>query len=88
MGYGNYGRGNYGNGGYQRQNSGGYQQQQRPEPKQVDVHAEIVRRLDLYNEFKNIATNEKGITQDEFLMMAPMLGGWITSIILSEDKAR
>lgn len=88
MAYGNYNRGNYGNGGYQQRPQGGGYQQNKPAPQPIDVHAEIGRRFDLYNEFKNVAVNEKGITQDEFLMMAPMLGGWITSIILSEDKQR
>lgn len=96
MAYGNYNRGNYG-GGYNRggySNQGGGQQggysnnQQSSAPQPIDIHQEIVTRLDLYAQFKDVALNEKGITPDEFLMMNPMLGGWVTSILLKQDKGK
>lgn len=94
-GYGNYNRGGYGNGGgYNRGgynnsggNGGGYQNQA-PAPQPVDVHQEIVTRLELYQQFKQVAVNELGIPDDEFLMMNPMLGGWVTSIILKQEKGK
>lgn len=88
-GYGN--RGGYGNGGgYQRQSgyqnqSGGYQQQA---PAPIDVYQEIVTRVDLLNQFKDVIVNEKGIPADEFFMMMPALGGWVTSILLKQEKGR
>lgn len=99
MAYGNYNRGNYGgsNGGYQRNNyggnqQGGYQQggyqQQAPQPQLIDVHQEIVNRIELYQQFKQVAVNELGVTDDEFIMMAPMLGGWVTSILLKQEKGK
>ena len=94
MAYGNYNRGNYGNGGgYNRggyNNSGGgggYQQPASP-PAQVDVHQEIVNRVELYQQFKQVAVDELGVTDDEFVMMAPMLGGWVTSILLKQEKGK
>lgn len=95
MAYGNYGSRQYG-GGYNRggyNNQGGGQQgynnsQQAPAPQPLDIHSEIKARFDLYNQFKDVALNEVGITQDEFLMMAPMLGGWVTSILLKQEKGK
>ncbi len=96
MAYGNYNRGNYG-GGYNRGGYGGNQQsgyangggqQQAPAPAPIDVHQEIVTRIELYNQFKSVAVNELGIPADEFLMMAPMLGGWVTSILLKQEKGK
>lgn len=81
-GYGN--RGGYGNGGgYQRQS--GYQNQA---PAPIDVHQEIVTRVDLLNQFKDVIVNEKGIPVDEFFMMMPALGGWVTSILLKQEKGK
>lgn len=94
-GYGNYNRGNYGGGynrgGYNNQGGqGGYAQNApaTPAPQPIDIHQEIVTRLDLYLQFKDVALNEKGITPDEFLMMNPMLGGWVTSILLKQEKGK
>lgn len=93
MGYGQgYNRSGYSNGGgYQRNNygnnSGGYQQQSAP-AQPIDVHQEIVNRIELYNQFKSVAVNEMGITDDEFILMAPMLGGWVTSILLKQEKGK
>jgi hypothetical protein len=93
-GYGNYNRGNYG-GGYNRGGYGGNQQggyangggqQQAPQP--LDIHDEISKRIDLLLQFKDVIVNEKGIPQDEFFMMMPALGGWVTSIILKEEKGK
>lgn len=95
MAYGNYNRGGYGggNGGYNRggySNNGGgngsYQQQSAPQP--LDIHDEISKRIDLLLQFKDVIVNEKGIPQDEFFMMMPALGGWVTSIILKEEKGK
>lgn len=91
-GYGNYNRGNYG-GGYNRggyNNSGGNynNSQSAPPPAQVDVHQEIVNRIELYQQFKSVAVNELGVTDDEFVLMAPMLGGWVTSILLKQEKGK
>ena len=91
MSYGNYNRGGYGNnGGYQKQSYGGNQgggyQQQAPAP--VDVHQEIVNRIELYQQFRQVAVNEMGVTDDEFVLMAPMLGGWVTSILLKQEKGK
>lgn len=95
MAYGNYNRGNYGGGynrgGYNNQGGqGGYAQNAPavPAPQPIDIHQEIVTRLDLYLQFKDVALNEKGITPDEFLMMNPMLGGWVTSILLKQEKGK
>lgn len=94
MAYSNYGRGNYGGGynrggGYNNSNGGGYQQPaQAPAPAPLDVHQEISNRFDLYAQFKDVAVNEKGITPDEFIMMAPMIGGWVTSILLKQEKGK
>ena len=95
MAYGNYNRGNYGGGynrgGYNNQGGqGGYAQNApaTPAPQPIDIHQEIVTRLDLYLQFKDVALNEKGITPDEFLMMNPMLGGWVTSILLKQEKGK
>lgn len=94
MAYGNYGRGNYGGGynrggGYNNSGGGGYQQPaQAPAPAPLDVHQEISNRFDLYAQFKDVAVNEKGITPDEFIMMAPMIGGWVTSILLKQEKGK
>jgi len=91
MAYGNFNRGGYGNnGGYQQQgggygNTGGYQKQQ---PQPIDVHTEIVNRIQLYQQFKQVAINELGVTDDEFILMAPMLGGWVTSILLKQEKGK
>lgn len=93
-GYGNYNRSNYGggNGGYQRNNYGGNQQggyqQQASQPQPIDIHQEIVNRIELYQQFKQVAVNELGVTDDEFIMMAPMLGGWVTSILLKQEKGK
>ena len=43
---------------------------------------------DLYLQFKDVALNEKGITPDEFMLMNPMLGGWVTSILLKQEKGK
>lgn len=95
MAYGNYGSRQYGNGGYNRGGynnqggQGGYQQQAPATPAQpLDVHAEITKRIDLLLQFKDVIVNEKGIPQDEFFMMMPALGGWVTSIILKEEKGK
>lgn len=95
MAYGNYGnRGGYGGGynrgGYNNSGGGGYNnnQQQSPPPAQVDVHQEIVNRIELYQQFKSVAVNELGVTDDEFILMAPMLGGWVTSILLKQEKGK
>lgn len=94
-GYGNYNRGNYGGGynrgGYNNQGGqGGYAQNApaAPAPQPIDIHQEIVTRLDLYLQFKDVALNEKGITPDEFMLMNPMLGGWVTSILLKQEKGK
>lgn len=95
-GYGNYGSRQYGNGGYNRGGynqgggQGGYAQNApaTPAPQPIDVHQEIVNRIELYNQFKSVATNELGIPADEFLMMAPMLGGWVSSIIFKQEKGK
>lgn len=93
MAYGNYNRGNYG-GGYNRggyNNQGGEQRTgyaQSAPPQPVDVHAEIAKRVDLLLQFKDVIVNEKGIPADEFFMMMPALGGWVTSIILKEEKGK
>lgn len=94
-GYGNYGnRGGYGNGGgynrggYNNSGGGGYNNQQSAPPPQVDVHQEIVNRIELYQQFKSVAVNELGVTDDEFILMAPMLGGWVTSILLKQEKGK
>ena len=95
MAYGNYGSrqygGGYNRGGYNNQGGGqqgGYNNQQAPAPQPVDIHQEIVARLDLYLQFKDVALNEKGITPDEFMLMNPMLGGWVTSILLKQEKGK
>lgn len=95
MAYGNYGSRQYGNGGYNRggYNQGGqgtgYAQSAPATPAQpLDVHAEITKRVDLLLQFKDVIVNEKGIPQDEFFMMMPALGGWVTSIILKEEKGK
>lgn len=95
MVYGNnYGnRGGYGNGGgYNRggYNSGGnnYGNQNQQPSQPLDIHEEINKRIDLLLQFKDVMINEKGITQDEFLMMLPALGGWVTSIILKGEKGK
>lgn len=95
MAYGSYNRGNYGGngGGYQRNNyggnqQGGYHQQAPAQSTPVDVHQEIVNRIELYQQFKQVAVNEMGITDDEFVMMNPMLGGWVTSILLKQEKGK
>lgn len=92
-GYGNYGSRQYG-GGYNRGGynnpggGGGYSNQAPPPAAPIDVHQEIVTRIELYQQFKSVAVNELGITDDEFLMMAPMLGGWVTSILLKQEKGK
>ena len=96
MAYGSgYNRGGYGNGGYNRGGynqgggQGGYTQQTQQAPAQpLDVHAEITKRIDLLLQFKDVIVNEKGIPADEFFMMMPALGGWVTSIILKEEKGK
>lgn len=96
MAYGNYGGRSYGNnGGYNRGGynqgggQGGYTQQAPATPAQpLDVHAEITKRVDLLLQFKDVIVNEKGIPADEFFMMMPALGGWVTSIILKEEKGK
>lgn len=95
MAYGNYNRGNYGGGGYNRGgynnsggNGGGQGNYQAPAPAPIDVHQEIVNRVELYQQFKQVAVNELGVTDDEFVMMAPMLGGWVTSILLKQEKGK
>lgn len=96
MAYGNYGGRSYGNnGGYNRGGynqgggQGGYAQQAPAAPAQpLDVHAEITKRIDLLLQFKDVIVNEKGIPADEFFMMMPALGGWVTSIILKEEKGK
>ena len=96
MAYGNYGGRSYGNsGGYNRGGynqgggQGGYAQNAPAIPVQpLDVHAEITKRVDLLLQFKDVIVNEKGIPADEFFMMMPALGGWVTSIILKEEKGK
>ncbi|MBQ2349915.1 MAG: hypothetical protein II393_01410 [Cytophagales bacterium] len=96
MAYGNYGGRSYGNsGGYNRGGynqgggQGGYAQNTPAAPAQpLDVHAEITKRVDLLLQFKDVIVNEKGIPADEFFMMMPALGGWVTSIILKEEKGK
>jgi len=95
MAYGNYGSrqygGGYNRGGYNNQGGqGGYAQNApaTPAPQPIDIHQEIVTRLDLYLQFKDVALNEKGITPDEFMLMNPMLGGWVTSILLKQEKGK
>lgn len=95
MAYGNYGNRSYG-GGYNRGggynnsggNGGGQGNYQAPAPAPVDVHQEIVNRIELYQQFRSVAVNELGVTDDEFVMMAPMLGGWVTSILLKQEKGK
>lgn len=89
MAYGNYGnRGGYGNnGGYQRQ--GGYQsgggfQQQAPAPQPINVDEEVNARLDLFLKFATIA-EQKGIKLEE---ISGAVGGWVTSILLKQEKGR
>lgn len=91
MAYGNYGnRGGYGNnnGGYQRQ--GGYQgggggfQQQASAPQPINVDEEINARLDLFLKFATIA-EQKGIKLEE---ISGAVGGWVTSILLKQEKGR
>jgi len=95
MAYGTYGSrqygGGYNRGGYNNQGGqGGYAQNApaTPAPQPIDIHQEIVTRLDLYLQFKDVALNEKGITPDEFMLMNPMLGGWVTSILLKQEKGK
>lgn len=91
MAYGNYGnRGGYGNnnGGYQRQ--GGYQgggggfQSQAPAPQPINVDEEVNARLDLFLKFATIA-EQKGIKLEE---ISGAVGGWVTSILLKQEKGR
>ena len=88
MVYGNYGnRGGYNNSGYQRQ--GGYQggggfQQQAPAPQPINVDEEINARLDLFLKFVTIA-EQKGIKLEE---ISGAVGGWVTSILLKQEKGR
>ena len=89
MAYGNYGnRGGYNNNsGYQRQ--GGYQngggfQQQAPAPQPINVDEEINARLDLFLKFATIA-EQKGIKLEE---ISGAVGGWVTSILLKQEKGR
>ena len=89
MAYGNYGnRGGYGNNsGYQRQ--GGYQggggfQQQAPAPQPINVDEEVNARLDLFLKFATIA-EQKGIKLEE---ISGAVGGWVTSILLKQEKGR
>ena len=89
MAYGNYGnRGGYGNNsGYQRQ--GGYQggggfQQQAPAPQPINVDDEVNARLDLFLKFATIA-EQKGIKLEE---ISGAVGGWVTSILLKQEKGR
>lgn len=90
MAYGNYGnRGGYGNnGGYQRQ--GGYQgggggyQSQAPAPAPINVDEEINARLDLFLKFATVA-EQKGIKLEE---ISGAVGGWVTSILLKQEKGR
>lgn len=90
MAYGNYGgnRGGYNNnGGYQRQ--GGYQggggfQQQAPAPQPINVDDEVNARLDLFLKFATIA-EQKGIKLEE---ISSAVGGWVTSILLKQEKGR
>ena len=88
MAYGNYGnRGSYNNSGYQRQ--GGYQggggfQQQAPAPQPINVDEEINARLDLFLKFATIA-EQKGIKLEE---ISGAVGGWVTSILLKQEKGR
>lgn len=88
MAYGNYGnRGGYNNNGYQRQ--GGYQngggfQQQAPAPQPINIDEEINARLDLFLKFATIA-EQKGIKLEE---ISGAVGGWVTSILLKQEKGR
>lgn len=88
MAYGNYGnRGGYNNSGYQRQ--GGYQggggfQQQAPAPQPINVDEEVNARLDLFLKFATIA-EQKGIKLEE---ISGAVGGWVTSILLKQEKGR
>ena len=89
MAYGNYGnRGGYNNNsGYQRQ--GGYQgggsfQQQAPAPQPINVDEVVNARLDLFLKFATIA-EQKGIKLEE---ISGAVGGWVTSILLKQEKGR
>ena len=91
MAYGNYGgsRGGYGNnGGYQRQSGysggGGGCQQQAPAPAPIHVDEEINARLDLFLQFATVA-EQKGIKLEE---ISGAVGGWVTSILLKQEKGR
>lgn len=91
MAYGNYGgsRGGYGNnGGYQRQGGysggGGGYQQQAPAPTPINVDEEINARLDLFLKFATVA-EQKGIKLEE---ISGAVGGWVTSILLKQEKGR
>ena len=88
MAYGNYGnRGSYNNSGYQRQggyhNGGGFQQQA-PAPQPINVDEEVNARLDLFLKFATIA-EQKGIKLEE---ISGAVGGWVTSILLKQEKGR
>ena len=90
MAYGNYGnRGGYSNnGGYQRQGGysggGGGYQQQAPAPAPINVDEEINARLDLFLKFATVA-EQKGIKLEE---ISGAVGGWVTSILLKQEKGR
>lgn len=92
MAYGNYrdSRGGYGNnnGGYQRQGGysggGGGYQQQAPAPAPINVDEEINARLDLFLKFATVA-EQKGIKLEE---ISGAVGGWVTSILLKQEKGR
>ena len=89
MAYGNYGnRGGYSNNsGYQRQGGypgGGGFQQQAPTPQPINVDEEINARLDLFLKFATIA-EQKGIKLEE---ISGAVGGWVTSILLKQEKGR
>lgn len=89
MAYGNYGnRGGYGNNsGYQRQGGypgGGGFQQQAPAPQPINVDEEVNARLDLFLKFATIA-EQKGIKLEE---ISGAVGGWVTSILLKQEKGR
>ena len=90
MAYGNYGnRGGYNSngGGYQRPGGysgggGNYQQQAPAQP--INVDEEINKRLDLFLQFASVA-EQKGIKLEE---ISGAVGGWVTSILLKQEKGK
>lgn len=89
MAYGNYGnRGGYNSngGGYQRQGgySGGGSFQQQAPAQPINIDEEINKRLDLFLQFASVA-EQKGIKLEE---ISGAVGGWVTSILLKQEKGK